>query len=56
MVGHSQRGQRRLLAVPFDPVHVSLSEQQTITLHTHTHNTTSAQAEVGGGDEDWQEV
>lgn len=36
MVGHSQRGQRRLLAVPFDPVHVSLSEQQTITLHTHT--------------------
>lgn len=39
MVGHSQRGQRGLLAVLLDPVHVSLSEEQTlrIRLHTNTH-------------------
>lgn len=51
MVGHSQRGQHRLLAVLLDPLHVSLSEEQTIRSHT-----TSAQREVGGGNEDRQET
>lgn len=56
MVGHPQGGQRRLLAILLDPVHVSLSGRADHQVtHRHTH-TTSAQREEGSGNEDRQEM